>query len=126
MYHASAGKKIELLQAHPDLVGKAALAGTLSPASTHEQTTAGLTTLSPDEIALFTRLNDEYRTRFNFPFVICARANKKESILAGFATRLHATREQEMETALGEVAKICLFRLRDLVDTSETTNSMSQ
>lgn len=115
MYKAPREQQIMLLQAHPDLVGRAALAGTLSSASTGEQAAAGLDQLSPEEIATFTRYNQEYRERFGFPFVICARENKRESILAGFETRLHNTREQEIETALGEVAKICWLRLQDLV-----------
>ncbi|GAC1630759.1 MAG: 2-oxo-4-hydroxy-4-carboxy-5-ureidoimidazoline decarboxylase [Ktedonobacteraceae bacterium] len=119
MYKAPLEQQIALLRSHPDLVGRAALAGTLSPASTGEQAAAGLDQLSPDEIATFTRYNQEYRERFGFPFVICARENKKDSIMAGFATRLRNTREQEIEIALGEVAKICLLRLHDLLATSE-------
>jgi OHCU decarboxylase len=113
MYGAPIERKVALIQAHPDLVGRAALAGTLSPASTGEQAAAGLDQLTADEIATFQRLNAEYRARFGFPFVICARENKKDSILAGFAVRLQNTREREIETALGEVAKICALRLRD-------------
>lgn len=108
-----------LIRAHPDLVGRAALAGTLSPASTTEQAAAGLDHLTPNEIAAFTRLNAEYQGRFGFPFVICARENKKESILAGFAARLQNPREREIAIALGEVAKICWLRLRDLVGPAE-------
>jgi OHCU decarboxylase len=108
-------RKVALLRAHPDLVGRAALAGTLSPASTAEQAAAGLDRLTPDEIATFARLNAEYQARFGFPFVICARENKKDSILAGFAARMGNTREQEIATALGEVAKICRLRLLDTV-----------
>jgi 2-oxo-4-hydroxy-4-carboxy-5-ureidoimidazoline decarboxylase len=123
MYHAPLESKITLLQAHPDLVGRAALAGTLSPASTGEQAAAGLSALSMEEIATFTHLNREYRDRFGFPFVICARENKKDSILAGFAARLHNTRSQEIETALAEVAKICLLRLHDLVCSDENAQA---
>ena len=115
MYEASVERQVELLRAHPDLVGRAALAGTLSSSSTGEQAAAGLDNLSSEEIATFTRLNAAYAERFGFPFVICARENKKESILAGFAARLHHTREQEIAIALGEVAKICSLRLYDLV-----------
>ncbi len=115
MYNASVDRQVALLQAHPDLVGRAALAGTLTPASTAEQASAGLDQLTPEEIATFTRLNAAYRDRFDFPFVICARKNKKESILAGFAQRLEHAREQEISIALAEVAKICFFRLQDLV-----------
>jgi OHCU decarboxylase len=119
MYTAPIERQIVLLKSHPDLVGRAALAGTLSPASTNEQTSAGLDGLSLEEIALFTRYNQAYRDRYGFPFVICARENKKESILAGFETRLCHSREQEIEIALGEVAKICKLRLDDQVRVPE-------
>ena len=108
-------RKVALIRAHPDLVGRAALAGTLSPASTAEQAAAGLDSLTSDEIATFRRLNAQYQARFGFPFVICARENKKDAILAGFAARLQHTREQEIATALAEVAKICWLRLCDTV-----------
>jgi len=115
MEQAPIEQQIALLQAHPDLVGRAALAGTLSPESTGEQAAAGLGRLSAEEVATFTHLNQQYREGFDFPFVICARKNKKASILAGFATRLHNSRDQEISIALAEVAKICAFRLQDLM-----------
>lgn len=119
MYAAPVEQQIMLLRAHPDLVGRAALAGTLSSASTGEQAAAQLDRLSPEEVATFQRLNAQYHQRFGFPFVICARENKKESILVGFASRLQHTREQEISLALAEVAKICSFRLYDLVSPDE-------
>ncbi len=115
MYEAPTGRQIALIRAHPDLVGKAALAGTLTPESTREQAAAGLDRLTPEEIATFRRYNQAYKEKFGFPFVICARENKKESILAGFERRLGNTREQEISTALGEIAKISYLRLRDAV-----------
>ena len=115
VYDAPQERQVELIRAHPDLVGRAALAGTLSPASTAEQAAADLDRLTSEEIAEFTRLNAAYREKFGFPFVICARENKKASILAAFAARQGNSREQEIATALGEVAKICRLRLRDLV-----------
>ena len=115
MYQAPVEQQVALIQAHPDLVGQAALAGTLTPESTSEQASAGLNRLSPEEIATFTRLNQAYHDRFGFPFVISVRENKKESILAGFATRLQHSREREIETALDEIAKICWYRLCDTV-----------
>jgi OHCU decarboxylase len=115
MFAAPEDEQVALLRAHPDLVGRAARAGTLSPASTGEQAAAGLDRLSPEEIATFDRLNQEYQARFGFPFVICARENKHDSILAGFAARLPHTRAQEVRIALGEVAKIGALRLRDLI-----------
>lgn len=119
MYRAPLEEQLALIRAHPDLVGRAALAGTLTPQSTGEQAAAGLDRLTPDEIATFTRLNASYRDRFGFPFVICVRENKKESILAGFDARLTNSREQEVATALGEIAKIANLRLRDVASTDE-------
>ncbi|GCE23883.1 2-oxo-4-hydroxy-4-carboxy-5-ureidoimidazoline decarboxylase [Dictyobacter kobayashii] len=115
MSASSIEQQVTLIQSHPDLVGRAALAGTLSPSSSSEQASAGLDRLSPTEIATFSSLNQAYRERFGFPFVICARENKKESILAGFEQRLHNSRSQEITLALGEVAKICALRLHDLI-----------
>ena len=120
MYSAPIEQQIALIHAHPDLVGRAALAGTLTPESTSEQASVGLNRLSPKEIATFTQLNQTYRDRFGFPFVICVRENKKETILAGFAARLPHSRSREIETALDEIAKICWYRLCDTVLLDET------
>jgi 2-oxo-4-hydroxy-4-carboxy-5-ureidoimidazoline decarboxylase len=119
MYHAPVEQQVALIQAHPDLVGRAALAGTLTPESTSEQSSAGLDRLSVEEITTFTEQNQAYHVRFGFPFVICARENKKESILAGFATRLHNSRSREIEIALREIAKICWYRLCDTIQVDE-------
>lgn len=108
-------KQLALIQAHPDLVGRAALAGTLTTESTKEQASAGLGNLSPNEIALFQKQNASYREKFGFPFVICARLNKKEAIIAGFERRLQNNRDQEIQTALEEIFKIADLRLRDLI-----------
>lgn len=120
MYNAPIEQQIALLQAHPDLVGRAALAGTLTPASTNEQASAGLDRLSPAEITTFAQLNQTYHDRFGFPFVICVRENKKAAILTGFSSRLQHSRMQEIEVALVEIAKICFFRLHDLAIQDET------
>jgi OHCU decarboxylase len=112
---ADDAKQVALIRAHPDLVGRAALAGTLTPESNREQASAGLGQLSADEIALFQKNNQAYREKFDFPFVICARLNKKEAILQGFETRLKNSREQEITAALTEIGKIARLRLEDLV-----------
>lgn len=108
-------KKIALICAHPDLVGRAALAGTLTAPSKAEQAGAGLDRLTPGEIAEFQRFNRAYREKFGFPFVICARINKKEAILAAFPVRLTHDRQEEINAALEEIYKIAYFRLQDIV-----------
>lgn len=108
-------RKLALIRAHPDLVGKAALEGTLTTQSTAEQASAGLNQLSAGEIATFQQLNDAYKSRFGFPFVICARENKKPAILHGLQSRAHNTQLAEIKTALEEIAKIAYLRLQDIV-----------
>ena len=109
-------RQVALIRAHPDLVGRAALSGSLTPESTREQASAGLDSLSPEEIARFEELNTQYREKFGFPFVICARENKKDAILAGFANRIKNSRETEIETALLEISKIARLRLQEIVE----------
>lgn len=115
VWSAGATKQIALIQAHPDLVGKLAREGKLTTESTHEQASAGLNRLAAEEIAIFESSNKAYREKFRFPFVICARLNKKEAILAGFRTRLSNSREAEIKTALEEIGKIAKLRLVDLI-----------
>ena len=113
--NAGTEKQLALIRAHPDLVGKLALAGQLTRESTSEQASAGLDKLTPQEIELFQKHNAEYKEKFGFPFIICARLNKKEAILSGFKVRLGNSREQEIKTALEEIFKIAELRLRDLI-----------
>jgi len=108
-------KKLDLIRAHPDLAGRAARAGTLTPASAQEQASGGLDQLSAEEAALFDKYNRAYRERFGFPFVICARRNKKAAVLAGFERRLLHPRAEEIAAALAEIFKIAELRLADLI-----------
>jgi 2-oxo-4-hydroxy-4-carboxy-5-ureidoimidazoline decarboxylase len=113
--NSGAEKQITLIRAHPDLVGRAAVAGTLTRASAGEQAAAGLDKLSPEEIKRFQDYNAAYKEKFGFPFVICARLNKKDAILAGFARRMSNSREQEINAALEEIFRIAELRLADLI-----------
>jgi 2-oxo-4-hydroxy-4-carboxy-5-ureidoimidazoline decarboxylase len=108
-------RRLVLIRAHPDLVGRAALAGALTPESTREQTSAGLSALTPEEVSEFQTFNAAYREKFGFPFVICARLNRKQAILAGFRARLNNSREEEIKSALEEIFKIANLRLQDLI-----------
>lgn len=108
-------KQLALLRTHPDLVGRLEQQNQLTKESAHEQACAGLDRLTTDEAAQFQRNNAAYKERFDFPFIICARLNKKEAILAEFPRRLGHLREQEIKTALEEVYKIAELRLRDLI-----------
>jgi 2-oxo-4-hydroxy-4-carboxy-5-ureidoimidazoline decarboxylase len=111
---ATEDEKLALIRAHPDLIGDAHL----TAASQAEQAGAGLYDATAEEARQFREFNRQYRERFGFPFVICARLNKKEAIAAAFPVRLQNTREREIETALQEISKIADLRLKDLVDES--------
>ncbi|MFN2623381.1 MAG: 2-oxo-4-hydroxy-4-carboxy-5-ureidoimidazoline decarboxylase [Chthoniobacterales bacterium] len=108
---ASDEEKICLIRAHPDLIGD----GELTAASKGEQASAGLQDATPEEAKQFCEFNRQYRGRFGFPFVICARLNKKDAIARAFPVRLRNAREKEIETALEEISKIAELRLKDLV-----------
>jgi OHCU decarboxylase len=112
---ATTEEKLGLVRAHPDLVGRLAREGALTRESTGEQAAAGLTALTADEVNQFDTNNTAYRAKFNFPFVICARENKKEAILAAFPVRLQNTPDQELATAVIEIGKIARLRLWDAV-----------
>ena len=108
---ATAERQTALIRAHPDLVGRAVL----TAESQGEQAAAGLMDLTPEEAARFARYNAEYKARYGFPFVICARLNKKDAILAAFPPRLLHTPAEEHATALEEIYKIARLRLEDLI-----------
>jgi 2-oxo-4-hydroxy-4-carboxy-5-ureidoimidazoline decarboxylase len=112
-------RRMDLIQAHPDLAGKAAVAGELTPESRGEQASAGLDRLTPEEYETFTRMNQTYRERFGFPMIVCVREHTKESILQNAESRLGNPWEEEVEVALGEIAKIARLRLQELVETDE-------
>ena len=112
---AAADEQLALIRAHPDLVGRLAREGRLTAASTGEQAAAGLDALSASEVDAFERFNREYRDRFGFPFVICARENRKDAILAAFPLRLGHTADEERATALAEIGTIGRLRLLDAV-----------
>jgi 2-oxo-4-hydroxy-4-carboxy-5-ureidoimidazoline decarboxylase len=115
MYDATADEQVNLIASHPDLVGRLAREGELTRESTGEQAAAGLAEVTGEEIAAFDRYNSAYRGKFGFPFVICARENRKDEILAAFPVRLQNTREHEIIAALAEIAKIAWLRLLDRV-----------
>lgn len=108
-------QQLALIRAHPDLAGRLAQQRKLTADSTREQASAGLDRLTDAELAEFTRQNEAYKARFGFPFIICARLNAKDAILAAMRTRLGHASDAEFATALGEIEKIAWLRLQDLL-----------
>ena len=109
-----------ILRSHPDLAGWLAKMDALTPESKMEQSRAGLNTLSMEERESLEEYNRKYREKFGFPFVICARLNKEDTILEGIQTRLGNSAEQELEAGVREVKKIMLLRLKNVLDSEDS------
>src|SRR3974390_613207 len=108
---AGAEQQLAVIKAHPDLAGKAARAGGLTRESTAEQASAGLDRLSEEEYATFHRLNEAYKQKFGFPFIIGVRRHTKDSILDQLERRRAHDIAAERNTALREILRSVTLRL---------------
>ncbi len=114
--NASVDTQLELIRAHPDLASKAQVAGELTADSTEEQSKAGLDQCTADEFEKFQSLNDSYKEKFGFPFIMAVRESNRSQILDAFASRLDNDYSEEFETALQEIHKIARLRLTAMED----------
>jgi OHCU decarboxylase len=112
--NAGKDQQLALIRAHPDLAGKAQIAGELTEDSTAEQSSAGLDQCSPEEYLRFQDMNQAYHLRFGFPFVMAVRNSTRAQILDAFEERLGNDRDVEFETALAEIHKIARLRLETM------------
>jgi 2-oxo-4-hydroxy-4-carboxy-5-ureidoimidazoline decarboxylase len=103
--------QLTLILAHPDLGSKARMAIT----SVQEQASAGLDQLTPGEYERFLELNQRYRGKFGFPFIIAVKHHSKASILEAFQQRLGNSIAQEQQQALAEIGEIARLRLESCV-----------
>ncbi len=104
-----------LIRCYPDLAGKLAEENKLSGHSLEEHRGAGLLELSDLEKGVLRALNSSYKEKFGFPFVVCARENKKEAILSGIKGRLENSCSEEAERAVVEIGKIAYHRLNGII-----------
>jgi 2-oxo-4-hydroxy-4-carboxy-5-ureidoimidazoline decarboxylase len=108
---ASHEARLALLRAHPDLATRAKLTDN----STREQAGAGLDRLSPEEFKAFTQLNEQYKAKFDFPFIFAVKGATKQQILASFVERVEHAPQAEFENALQQVCRIFRVRIEDRV-----------
>ncbi|XP_028158073.1 2-oxo-4-hydroxy-4-carboxy-5-ureidoimidazoline decarboxylase-like [Ostrinia nubilalis] len=108
-------EKVVILKLHPDLAGRLAAQGELTKESKQEQRSAGLNDLTEEQRFTINNSNERYKSKFGFPFIICARENKVQSIISGLQSRYNSSREQEIYTGINEVKKICKLRIQDIV-----------
>ncbi|MBX9912951.1 MAG: 2-oxo-4-hydroxy-4-carboxy-5-ureidoimidazoline decarboxylase [Pseudomonadaceae bacterium] len=114
LLNADKASQLALINAHPDLAGKAAVQGELTEASTSEQSGAGIHQCTSEEFARFTELNEAYKAKFAFPFIMAVKGSNRHQILAAFEERIHNSVEAEFSRALTEINQIALFRLQTL------------
>lgn len=107
--------QLALIRAHPDLANKIQRAAGLTAESTDEQNSAGLDRLSDAEYAAFERVNNAYRDKFGFPYIVCVRRHTRDSILRDFETRLRNIAKTEIRRAIEEIGRISALRLDQLV-----------
>lgn len=106
-----------LIQAHPELAGKEAIAGAMTADSTSEQSRLGLTRLARGDFERLADLNRRYRERFGMPCIIALRRHQSlASVLDTFEQRLAQSPDREIATALDEIAHITEGRLEARLD----------
>ena len=115
---ASREQQLALIRAHPELAGKAMVSNQLTAESTNEQSKAGLTNCTPDEMALIGQLNRDYLARFDFPFILPVRGPRgtglnKQQIIATVQRRLGHHPDYEFAEALRCIHRIAEIRLDD-------------
>ncbi|QGZ41395.1 allantoate deiminase/N-carbamoyl-L-amino-acid hydrolase [Pseudoduganella flava] len=118
--NASADEQLGLIRAHPELAGKAAIAGRLTAESTSEQAKSGLNQCSPEEFATLQQLNADYNAKFGFPFILAVKGPTgqgltRQAIIATFARRLKNARGAEVAECLRQIHRIAEMRLNDLL-----------
>ena len=116
---APEGLRLALIKSHPDLADKTQRAAGLTAESTSEQSSVGLDRLSDAEYEAFERVNNAYRSKFGFPYIVCVRRHTKDSILSNFEQRLPNDVATETSTSIAEICRIAALRLDQLVISSD-------
>jgi len=119
IHDAARPEQIALLRAHPELAGREAVAGTMTPESSTEQARLGLMALSPQTLARLCALNRAYQARFDFPFIVALRLHDSlASVLAAGEERLTHDIDAELPIALNQVCEVMRGRLARAVHDS--------
>src|ERR1700743_2490125 len=117
--HAAPELHLALIKAHPDLANKTQRAAGLTAESNAEQNSVGLDRLSDAEYEAFERVNNAYRAKFGFPYIVCVRRHTKDSILRDFERRLPSDITTEVATSIAEISRIAALRLDQLVKSDD-------
>jgi len=112
--NSSETEKLNLIKAHPELGKKLQKKEKLTKFSEEEQKSAGLDQCTDEEFKILTNLNNEYRLKFEFPFIIAVKGLNKNQIIDNMKERVNNTKTEEFETAINEIHKIAGLRIKDL------------
>ena len=107
--------RLALIKAHPDLANKTQRAAGLTAESSAEQNSVGLDRLSDAEYEAFERVNNAYRDKFGFPYIVCVRRHTRDSILRDFERRLPNDAQTETQKSIEEICRIAALRVDQLV-----------
>src|ERR1700728_2134574 len=107
--------RLALIKAHPDLADKTQRDAGLTAESSAEQNSVGLDRLSDAEYEAFERVNNAYRDKFGFPYIVCVRRHTRDSILRDFERRLPHDAHTETQKSIEEICRIAALRLDQLV-----------
>jgi N-carbamoyl-L-amino-acid hydrolase len=126
---SGAERQKALICAHPELAGKAAVAGELTAESTNEQSRAGLTHCTPEEFARLQQLNADYKARFGWPFILAVRGPRglglsRSQIIETFARRLDNPADFELAECLRNIHRIAEIRLNDKFGLTPTDGNL--
>jgi N-carbamoyl-L-amino-acid hydrolase len=118
VHDAGREAQLALICAHPELAGRALVSKALTAESTNEQSKAGLTNCSPDELAKIQALNAAYKAKFGFPFILAVRGPRgtglaRQEIISTFERRLANHPDFELAEALRNIHRIVELRLND-------------
>jgi 2-oxo-4-hydroxy-4-carboxy-5-ureidoimidazoline decarboxylase len=111
--------RLALIKGHPDLANKTQRAAGLTAESSDEQNSVGLDRLSDAEYEAFERVNNAYRSKFGFPYIVCVRRHTKDSILRDFERRLPNDANTETQASIAEICRIAALRLDQLVKSDD-------
>ena len=112
--NSSETEKLNLINAHPELGKKLHKKEKLTKFSEDEQKSAGLDQCTDTEFEILTNLNNEYRLKFKFPFIIAVKGLNKNQIIDNMQKRVNNTKTEEFETSISEIHKIAELRIKDL------------
>ena len=87
----------------------------LTEDSKNEQKNASLNQCTDEEFVEFKKLNEEYKKKFGFPFIVAVKEKNKEEILNSFRQRITNNINLEFEEAKKQVKKIASFRLDEII-----------